>query len=307
MRRAATGIATLLLLAAVPLNAEAPDTSLRPVGRADPVAVIQADAAVVAMLRPQTRPQTRPQASDATASTETVEQAAALIAVARQRPHVRPVSPQVQEVAARPTDLPFLAPDTSPFPWARPDSIAEQVLFGRRKQRKGSVCGNIDIQGEAIGRVAGNGACGVEDAVRVRSVSGVALSQSAIMDCNTAQALNRWVEKGVKPAFRRRGPVVELRVAAHYVCRTRNSQKGARLSEHSKGKAIDISAFVMRDGEVITVEKGWGQGTTLKLLNKAWRDACGPFGTVLGPKADSYHRDHFHLDTASYRSGPYCK
>jgi hypothetical protein len=27
----------------------------------------------------------------------------------------------------------------------------------------------------------------------------------------------------------------------------------------------------------------------------------------LGPDADRYHQDHFHLDTASHRSGPYCR
>ena len=178
----------------------------------------------------------------------------------------------------------------------------------RRKLRRGAICGDIDIQGDEVGQVPGAvSGCGIRDAVKVRSVSGVALSHGAVMDCDTARALNRWVAKGVKPAFRRRGPVVELQVAAHYACRTRNSQRGARISEHGKGKAIDISAFVMKDGEVITVAKGWGQGTTLKLLHKAWRAACGPFGTVLGPKSDAYHWNHFHLDTASYRGGPYCK
>jgi len=30
-------------------------------------------------------------------------------------------------------------------------------------------------------------------------------------------------------------------------------------------------------------------------------------GTVLGPEANRFHRDHFHFDTAEYRSGPYCR
>jgi hypothetical protein len=28
---------------------------------------------------------------------------------------------------------------------------------------------------------------------------------------------------------------------------------------------------------------------------------------VLGPNANSFHRDHFHFDTARYRSGSYCR
>ena len=32
-----------------------------------------------------------------------------------------------------------------------------------------------------------------------------------------------------------------------------------------------------------------------------------PFGTVLGPNSDRFHRDHFHFDMASYSSGAYCR
>ena len=44
-----------------------------------------------------------------------------------------------------------------------------------------------------------------------------------------------------------------------------------------------------------------------KALKKMHKIACGPFGTVLGPNANRFHRDHFHFDTARYRSGSYCK
>jgi hypothetical protein len=42
-------------------------------------------------------------------------------------------------------------------------------------------------------------------------------------------------------------------------------------------------------------------------MRRMHRGACGPFGTVLGPEADRYHQDHFHFDTARYRSGSYCR
>lgn len=180
-------------------------------------------------------------------------------------------------------------------------------LFAKRKLRKGSVCGDIDLQGDSIGNVAGAGACGVPNAVKVRSVSGVALSTPAIMNCETAKALKTWVDDGVIPAFKRRGKVVELKVAAHYSCRTRNNKPGAKLSEHAKGNAIDISGFTMKDGQVYTVEESWWRGRGKKPIRKAYAKACGPFGTTLGPTADKYHQDHFHLDTARYRSGPFCK
>lgn len=180
------------------------------------------------------------------------------------------------------------------------------VLFGKRQRRKAAICGDIDIQGEEVGAVPGrlNG-CGAQDAVRVRAISGVHLSQQSVMTCETAHALKRWVEKGVQPAFRK--DVVGLRVAAHYACRTRNNRPGARISEHGRGKAIDISGFILKNGDVVTVLEGWKKRKTRKRLEKVWTAACGPFGTVLGPRADRYHQDHFHLDTARHRSGSYCR
>ena len=224
------------------------------------------------------------------------------------RPVARPVSPQVTAAAVRPAALPLLGPEDSIRPYVRPEELQQQVFLKKRKLRKSSVCGDIAIQGKPVGRISGGiKACGVKDAVQITSVSGVKLSRPSTMDCGTAQALNKWVKKSVKPTFKRRGPVVELQVAAHYACRTRNNRKGARISEHGKGRAIDISGFRMADGEVITVLKGWRKNPSKKQLVKIWRAACGPFGTVLGPYSDHYHRDHFHLDTARYRSGPYCR
>ncbi|GAA6199346.1 extensin family protein [Aquicoccus sp. SU-CL01552] len=285
-----------LAVLALPAAAQAPEHSPRPVARS-------AVDAVLHQVRFQTHP--RPRALPAVA---VVAPVTASDTAQASRPKLRPPSAQVISAAARPASLPFLSPERSMSPLSRPKDLEEKVFFKKLKRRKGSVCGDIDIQGEQVGRVKGKlRGCGAEDAVRVREVAGVRLSQQAVMTCDTARALKTWVERGVKPAFRSRGPVVEMRVAAHYVCRTRNHKTGAKISEHGKGRAIDISAFVMKDGEVITVLKGWGQGTTLRPLRQVWKAACGPFGTVLGPESDRYHRDHFHVDTARYRGGPYCR
>lgn len=207
-----------------------------------------------------------------------------------------------------------LASPRNPFqssvlrPRLRDLEVEEQ---GRRKQAlrsRGAVCGDVDIQGTAIGPVGGPGGCGIAQAVRVSSVSGVALSTHSVMDCGTAKSLKSWVEKGMKPAVRQRGGgVSSIRVVAHYACRTRNNQPGAKLSEHGKGRAVDIAGFTLRDGSKISVLEGWGKRTDGAILRKMHRSACGPFGTVLGPDANRFHRDHFHFDTARYRSGSYCR
>lgn len=228
-------------------------------------------------------------------------------------PQVRPVArPSVEAgpvLASAQTSSPVVAIATPGLrPVARPQAMVEQVLFKRRALRKTSVCGDIDIQGEAVGAVTGSlPGCGAKDAVRVRSISGVRLSTPSVMHCDLAKSLNRWVSKDVEKAFGRRNKVVSLRVAAHYACRTRNSRPGARISEHGKARAIDISGFTLEDGQTITVLEGWKQRRTRKKLRKIWKAACGPFGTVLGPDADRYHLDHFHLDVARHRGGAYCR
>ncbi len=99
------------------------------------------------------------------------------------------------------------------------------------------------------------------------------------------------------------GGLSELEVAASYVYRTRNNQRGAKISEHASGNAIDISGFVLADGKELIVAEDWG----MAVMKELHADACGPFGTVLGPDSDRFHYNHFHFDTAAYRSGPWCR
>ncbi|MBP0483258.1 extensin family protein [Sagittula sp. M10.9X] len=173
---------------------------------------------------------------------------------------------------------------------------------------QGSVCGDPALIGERIGAVEANGICGIENAVLLRAVDGVALSTPATLNCGTAKALKTWVNTAARPAVGRRGGGVgELKVAASYACRTRNSQRGAKVSEHGKGNAIDIAAVRLMDGTELSVLHHWHDrknGPTLKRMHKA---ACGTFGTTLGPGSDGFHEDHVHYDIARYRGGPYCK
>ena len=208
----------------------------------------------------------------------------------------------------------------SPHPRARPSNLTRSVMLVSAPTKvqstrvvargaSGSICGTRTIIGERLASIPGRlPGCGVSDPVRVASVDGVRLSQAAIMDCTTAKALNSWVKKGVKPAILRLGGgVASLSVIGHYSCRTRNNIPGEKISEHGKGHAIDISGVVLKNGTKLTVLKGWQDRTQGKLLRQMHKVACGPFGTVLGPGANKYHQDHFHLDTARQRGGSYCR
>lgn len=277
----------------------APDTSLRPVARADNTA----EPATTSLrdMRPVARP--------------------ALLEAALVRQLTRQfetgADPGFQRALESQTTLmsrAFAAVSPQATGWSlrpilRPDSMIQKAMAQRRERAKGAVCGDPGLQGEFVGFVPGRiAACGIEEAVKIRSVSGIALSQQALMDCTTAAAFKKWVDRGVKPAIGNAGGgVSQIRVAAHYACRTRNNQPGAKISEHGKGRAIDISGFRLRDGTEITLLQDWNRRGTGTMLRQMHQRACGIFGTVLGPDSDRFHKDHFHFDTARHRGGAFCR
>lgn len=171
----------------------------------------------------------------------------------------------------------------------------------------GPVCGNSAILGQRVARISGDGACGIAQPVKLYAVSGVRLSAQPVVNCGTARALRTWIAKGARPAVDSIGQELEsLRVVAHYVCRRRNHQAGAKISEHGKGNAIDIGGLGLANGDYISVENDWGRGAKGRALRQMRRAACGPFGVVLGPGSDRWHDDHFHFDISNL-SRPYCK
>jgi hypothetical protein len=330
--RQLSGVVLLLVGLALPALAEAPDVSLRPVPRpaigAPPVPLDQQAArltgatsgpvaraaAGVAAPASAPRPMPRPALPAAVADQRPTPQLPTTVVAAGFL--AAPASRSVLASVPRPLARPALA-RVAPRQAAEPDAPAEAELVpaaapridpGRSAVvgRKGSVCGVRGIQGETLAPVtARTRGCGIDKPVRVTSVDGVRLSTPATIDCDTARALNDWVRGALKPAFGRTG-VAELQVAAAYACRSRNNVRGAPISEHGRGKAIDISAVVLENGRRVSVLEDWRNRSGRPLV-KAYRAACGTFGTTLGPDSDRHHRDHIHFDTARHRGGPYCR
>lgn len=275
----------------------APDTSLKPVARGE----TQDAALALSDIRPTARP--------------TLNAAALARQLIQEIEPEGPISVQaapVQNTSAVARAFAALSPQATGLsirPALRPDTMVRKAMAQRREQAKGAICGDSAIQGDVVGFVPGRlSACGIQNGVRVRSVSGISLSQHAVMDCPTAKALKSWVDKGMNPAIGTTGGgVSQIKVAAHYACRTRNNQPGARISEHGKGRAIDISGFRLRDGSEITLLQGWDRRDTGPILRKMHKRACGIFGTVLGPESNRFHKDHFHFDTARHRGGAFCR
>jgi hypothetical protein len=222
---------------------------------------------------------------------------------------------------------------TSPVPRLRPSSLSRKKTTSRviataqaprkltrserRKQkranrtvvsRKGSVCGIPSIKGVNAPRINGPGGCGITRPVKITQVAGVSLTREVTLNCTAAKQLDSWVAKSVKPIIGRQGGGLDaVQVIGGYSCRTRNSKRGAKLSEHAKGNAIDIAGFKLRDGTIYSVKRNWRGGRGKSALRKIHKSACGPFGTVLGPNANKYHQSHLHVDIVRYRNGTYCR
>lgn len=324
--------AVALWLAALPGLAVAapPETSLRPQHRGQegalpmpglvPIALptapppgLIAPAAKAAPEGPGIRPRPRPAQPAAEVAGAATDRPAPI------RPRPRPAMAERPAAFLQAAVSSPLAVLVAPRPLPRPESpgrlnrvravaFVTQPLPGAISGRKGTVCGDPAIKGMTIPPIAAKvKGCGLRDGVRVTSVAGVQLSSPADLDCATASALREWVEGTAIPAVGTRGGGLRaLHVAASYVCRPRNNQRGAKVSEHGRGRAIDIAGYILADGAEVSVLQGWGSAAHGKTLASMRKGACGTFNTVLGPGSDRFHADHLHLDTARGR-GAYCR
>ena len=152
--------------------------------------------------------------------------------------------------------------------------------------------------------IEGPGVCGISHPFKVAAFANgsVGLTRSATLACPMIPTIDAWLKEIVQPAAALYfgASVAEVR-SGSYSCRSRNSQRGARLSEHAFGNAVDVMAFRFADGREVSVVRGWrGAPEEQEFLREVFVGACGYFNTVLGPGADMFHHDHFHLDLARH-------
>jgi hypothetical protein len=141
---------------------------------------------------------------------------------------------------------------------------------------------------------------------QVASIGPVAFKPAATLACPLVSALDRWIIDSIQPAAMRwfNQPVVEIRQISAYSCRGMNGNPNARISEHSFGNALDISAFTLADGRRISVKTGWrGLPEEQGFLRDVQGAACQMFNTVLAPGSNIFHYDHIHVDLMRRSSG----
>lgn len=279
-----------------------------PVAAAKAVLLAGPELPAAPVAAPALKPRPRPEAVEKLAAARAADPAPGVTEAApTDEAAAVPANASILVSSLRPKQKPANIVQLASAPVPSPVTVPEKETGkGKKKSKepvsaKGSVCGVAAIKGEKIAPITSKvQGCGLSDGVRVTSVSGVRLSMAATIDCTTARALNTWVERVAQPTYGNQ--ITELQIAGHYVCRPRNNKKGAKVSEHGRGKAVDISGFRLASGKVIRVLGGFD-----KTMRKAHKGACGIFGTTLGPGSDGYHEDHLHFDTAAHRSGAYCR
>lgn len=108
---------------------------------------------------------------------------------------------------------------------------------------------------------AREGICGAPAPRELRSIGEgkVKIEPPATLNCPMIAGLNTWISDKLQPAAKKSfGSPIARVVAESYSCRNRYGLARAPISEHAFMNAIDVSAFVLADGKIIRVSKGWG-------------------------------------------------
>ena len=170
----------------------------------------------------------------------------------------------------------------------------------------------LGVQFVDIPRISNGPACGIDYPIKLTGLSGgIRIKPAATLNCQVTLEFAKWVKRDVAPAARSRylSGISSITQLSSYSCRTMNSEKGAPMSEHAHGNAIDVGSITLDSGRKIDVRQpGWFAFRQRGFLNTVRGDSCGYFNTVLGPGTNKYHWNHFHFDLRERKSGrTYCE
>lgn len=193
----------------------------------------------------------------------------------------------------------------APAPPQPPAATAED-----NDELRGHILASGKIVAESLPPLAAPGACGITSPIRLSAINvgdqKVVISPPVIMRASLADAVADWVREDLAPAFAVHGDrLTKIDGAGAYACRNRDHLANAKISEHARGNAMDITAFVTAKGkhlELAAITAGdVGDMPSLPPVMKT--TACRRFMTVLGPGGDPFHAEHLHVDLEARRSG----
>jgi hypothetical protein len=153
------------------------------------------------------------------------------------------------------------------------------------------------------------GGCTANNAVKLIDF-GTPTTNLGPMTCNLASRFADWTRDVVRPAAKKflGSSLARIETTGTYSCRRVGGT--GNLSQHASANAVDVFAFITADGRKVSVLNGWsGASDEQKFLRHLHKEACGRFGTVLGPQYNREHANHFHLDMSPARvnGSPFCR
>ena len=107
------------------------------------------------------------------------------------------------------------------------------------------------------------GSCGTPAPIKLVSIGRkpeVVLSPPAVVTCEMAEALHKWIVTGLQPLARQHlgAPVVKINKMSDYSCRNAYGRARGRLSEHGRVNALDIAGFETATGGSAMLLADWG-------------------------------------------------
>ncbi len=166
---------------------------------------------------------------------------------------------------------------------------------------------------ESVGQPPGLPACVVLQPVQLKSVllngAILQLPDHPILNCEFALQFVSWLQDlGGPAAVENEGSALtHLYTGPGFVCRGRNGDISAKISEHGFGNAVDVERLQFGDGlKVLVHDAPDVTSPGYEVLNAIRASACTRFTTVLGPGSNAAHREHFHFDSGVHgKSGIY--
>ena len=159
-------------------------------------------------------------------------------------------------------------------------------------------------------KLNGTYTCGAPQVVSYQRGPGdLSYNAPPLLTCGMALALARFELLLQEDAERALGSrIARIQHGGTYSCRKMTRFRNM-VSEHSYANAIDLYAFVTKDGRRLSVKAHFGrldaqpphaEGRFLRSLAQNAYDR-GLFSVVLTPFWDKLHADHLHVDLARYR------
>lgn len=171
------------------------------------------------------------------------------------------VLPAFADDVPLPQPKPAIGParPAAPAPWREPVSFREAAgpdfdsavvtsALSACRQRLDKVA-----RLRALPRLMGPGACGGEDMVELEAVlvakgKPIDIKPAPVLRCEMAEQLTLWVRDDVLTRVAKTGATLaSVETYDDFSCRGRNRVRGARLSEHGKGNAVDIRSITFTD------------------------------------------------------------